>query len=960
MERIKTDLPVCGGPGQINEIVDFLKEGDVPDLQNLVVVKNFDNLPEEIKRIYKSVIATKPIASGGMKVGIWLLPKTSHCFDAEDLILKIEGSEEAGTKTGCRAYWVKDYLIDNKFYPRIQYYCTGSHIEIFFNAVTDLVYSWGYLLGCLATPKQYYIENFRGIFPEKDFPYAILTLQQKVNGDVLMDLLKYQELVNGRFSFNSKINRVDYCFIVNYITQIIHTLYMLQKMFKFRHNDFWVRNTFIKYNPPGETELISAGIDLNSYDYYKFELPNNKNVYLRNTGLIMKISDFGHSRFETASVVFNNRSWIAGTQESIKRGFGWGNELHGAEYVDLLLQINGWIICIFQRFQADNERTRESLENWQDWKMDLKTGPLDEICEWVVSVLFLVLLFMYILVGPSEWADINPDYNSLLEIAKDATDIALKKRDEESNENLYLRLSEVISSLHVAKNKRSCDQIFSERYNAPLNSFSFFIRGDIVQKRNPLGIRIPKPLPYKFSMANILNFFIYKAVVGCNNQEIVSASISRSHTYFTFGSRKILNKHREDRDVMVKNFFNKIPKEIDPPKNLIMEEFEDIPYTEPLKSAFIGNSVEVYEFKADFSPLGLRSTEHKEKVLRAYGSGGFPEWVNYNSVKKSAQYINVVRIPKKSFPKLVMELYHYGAPKTQEEKESRPKKTLAQILGDVGFNNTGIVMSGDYFNYKNYSQDAEGRFYTDGQCTPPTCDRTVGIYKTAADGPVKEDEAPLPIYDDFYGIMCFKTTEDGVLEDLIILRYDEVTTLEKRFCAKILSGSPVLFQTTDQSREFFYPDQLRKYAEKHGESWDRVVQYFMTRNEVINEIMEPVPEDANPLIIGGQGLHFFSDNPRAAVGVDEKGDILLVTVEGRKNRGTGVDMIQLQKIMVSLGCATAINIDGGATSDILYKPAHSLPSIFVNTNPLHKFINVSEKGYYPGLFPSTALIFESK
>ena len=72
-------------------------------------------------------------------------------------------------------------------------------------------------------------------------------------------------------------------------------------------------------------------------------------------------------------------------------------------------------------------------------------------------------------------------------------------------------------------------------------------------------------------------------------------------------------------------------------------------------------------------------------------------------------------------------------------------------------------------------------------------------------------------------------------------------------------------------------------------------------------------------------------NPRNAIGTDADGNIYFVYVEGRGYRGTGVDMPTLARIMQSIGCTNALNLDGGGTALNMYKPQKS--GCYIYTNP---------------------------
>jgi Phosphodiester glycosidase len=57
--------------------------------------------------------------------------------------------------------------------------------------------------------------------------------------------------------------------------------------------------------------------------------------------------------------------------------------------------------------------------------------------------------------------------------------------------------------------------------------------------------------------------------------------------------------------------------------------------------------------------------------------------------------------------------------------------------------------------------------------------------------------------------------------------------------------------------------------------------------------------------------------PRTAVGVTANGRILLVVVDGRSRRSIGVTLGQLREILRDLGAVTALNLDGGGSSEMV-------------------------------------------
>lgn len=64
------------------------------------------------------------------------------------------------------------------------------------------------------------------------------------------------------------------------------------------------------------------------------------------------------------------------------------------------------------------------------------------------------------------------------------------------------------------------------------------------------------------------------------------------------------------------------------------------------------------------------------------------------------------------------------------------------------------------------------------------------------------------------------------------------------------------------------------------------------------------------------------NNPRSAIGIDKEGKTLyLVAVNGRQEESLGMRMSALADLMVSLGCYTAINLDGGGSTNMVASTA---------------------------------------
>lgn len=101
-------------------------------------------------------------------------------------------------------------------------------------------------------------------------------------------------------------------------------------------------------------------------------------------------------------------------------------------------------------------------------------------------------------------------------------------------------------------------------------------------------------------------------------------------------------------------------------------------------------------------------------------------------------------------------------------------------------------------------------------------------------------------------------------------------------------------------------------AAESGRSWDGVVEAvgggpFLVR--------------AGQIYIDASQERFKSDmsstrHPRTAAGVDDQGNLLLVTVDGRQSISQGATLSELARVMKNLGAVDALNLDGGGSTTL--------------------------------------------
>ena len=131
------------------------------------------------------------------------------------------------------------------------------------------------------------------------------------------------------------------------------------------------------------------------------------------------------------------------------------------------------------------------------------------------------------------------------------------------------------------------------------------------------------------------------------------------------------------------------------------------------------------------------------------------------------------------------------------------------------------------------------------------------------------------------------------------------------------------------------PDTRRVVSENEGSRNNRTGQceFINKPNNNNNKNIR-----ACSSVNAGEAIHAANPNPRSAFVIrtanaqlDGRGDIAFVYVEGRGMRGEGVDLRQLGDICTVIGAETAINLDGGGSSSLLWREDNG--KIIYSTNP---------------------------
>lgn len=108
-----------------------------------------------------------------------------------------------------------------------------------------------------------------------------------------------------------------------------------------------------------------------------------------------------------------------------------------------------------------------------------------------------------------------------------------------------------------------------------------------------------------------------------------------------------------------------------------------------------------------------------------------------------------------------------------------------------------------------------------------------------------------------------------------------------------------------------------------SEGWDSVENaiggsdIFIENGEIKRELIDQA--------------HEKTANPRTAIGIRKDGTVLIFAVDGRSDDSYGLRMVSLAETLLSFGCVTAMNLDGGGSTTVVARSTNDEQITLINT-----------------------------
>ena len=788
--------------------------------------------------------------------------------------------------------------------------CTKKDIECLASSRDSASYNACVGSSCNSIPlfnDGFIVDQYRKKFDGYPINYTdgryVLTIQEKVDGDLM-------------YIRNSIPEGFTTLMFNQTLLHICLTLHILQVKNCLMHNDFWFRNVFFAATSTNDRNCVDAitkvQIPLNDIKYYHYNLLDidgtTKDIYIKQlpSSILPIISDFGFSEFITDSgeYIYNGDFGDRNPCKNIP-----GGKINFLWYPDIVLFLTTTLHTLFNNrddFKPGMKIYECFINTWQLTGNSVKEC-IDDIQQSIINsdgssrhknIIITIILSLSAILG-----------SSTLNIAKKQY-ANPRGGPGLTGLNLYEQLNYYWSTYFYPNESpgTKCFDLWLINSNQRSVRMNFKNYGTANWLINDSVIKTI--MPFAFSLFEFLK--------DGTNYTDVKPSLSKSdmEDVLNIVIDRYVPKYTENLERTRDNYLQLMRSSFKPPPTLTIDgiNYGAPTYIKPIDVDSDKAKVIFYSYENIRLP-GLSNSRSGILIDGDGKSYGGYDW---------KQYINLIVISNPS-----------SLGSKFDSKMSFERKQLIETLKDIfnlsGDDNPdyvktdwGVAFSGGFFKHIDYTSPDKWKHCNNIKNDTPDLVKTTKCFQPI--GYIREKKAGVnqkvsynsvpDSYQSVYGSVCIN--ED---ESIKIVKPYINNALTNPECKYVLASGPIL--TLNNNIEF--TNNLLQNPIYQGSMQNpATMKPYILRNG-----------SKSMIYLAGWLNHAFNLNPRAAIGLDSNGNIYLVTIEGRDQRGSGCDLTTLAKIMKAFGCVSSVNLDGGGTADLLYKLPQS--GCYVQTNPVHLY-----------------------
>ena len=761
--------------------------------------------------------------------------------------------------------------------------CSRKDIDCLKNSINTDQYSACIKTTCNNVPKfmNFYVENGKkfnideGNRPEDnvDGRYA-LTIQEKIDGDLGM----YRKAEN----FPEGLNFTSFCSI---FAHICLTFYILQVKNSFMHNDMWFRNIFFIKSNTNRAYLDKSDIGANGkptvknladIDYFKYKI-NDEYIYIKKTTILPIVSDFGFSEFITkdGEYVYNADHGHRGPPESGLNKYYWCHDI--VLFLTSILHIiinNTDVFIAGEKFVFNNISAMFNSIQIAIYNQTYHTDPPHK------SIITIIMLILHSIYSGVSINDILTTNRAIMNSTPDY---------------LYRQF-----------NNQYWPTYYQSRHGTVISFEQWITHGSKGTRLNYVTFQTPQWLIKKDWFTLLPLILDFCGIFNRENSFIFNQDNFQRNRAQLDGQH-ILNINFDGP--IQPRFTSKIEPTLIQYQDIMRRSFKSPPNI----------SIDGQNYGGPTYIKTIDTNTPDANVIYYSYDKTMPFLSNNNTLRNQNIHLIVIKNPSTtSDTRKINNSINFNREeliKTLVGIFTPPDQSGSNIIdNEVDYikTNWGVAFSGAFFKHIDYIDPLHWTHCNqvpENQIERTKCFESIGYIRNP-DNP-NEKFNPIPeLYRDIYGSLC--VNQDGNISVTKPILSNDTNPS----CRYVLTSGPILVQ---DSRIFFDADKFSN------------PRY----NTIITPNITPTNSDGNVMFLAGWLNHAVNTNPRAALGIDAAGNIYLVSVEGRQERGTGCDLAILAKIMSSFGCTSAINLDGGGTADLLYKLPNS--ACYIQTNPSHMY-----------------------